>query len=84
MSAVAVRKAVYEILNENKILCRFEFVENDNTTVEQYIQYAQTLNAMGIPLDFAELKKLTNLSFIKDGSEKAGDDVWTPSKNEVE
>ena len=35
---------------------------------------------MGIPLDFSELKKLTNLSFIKDGSEKAADDVWTPSK----
>lgn len=84
MSAVAIRKAVYEILNENKILCRFEFVEDDDVTAEQYIQYAQTLNAMGIPIDFAELKKLTNLSFIKDGSEKVANDVWTPKKQDEE
>ena len=84
MSAVAVRKAIYDILGEKSILCRFEFVENDNTTAEQYLEMASKLAAIGVPLNLSELKKLTNLSFIKDGSEKAADDVWTPSQNEAE
>lgn len=84
MTAVAVRKAIYDILGENSILCRFEFVENDNTTAEQYLEMASKLASIGVPLNLTELKKLTNLSFIKDGSEKAADDVWTPSNNEAE
>lgn len=83
MSAVAVRKAIYDILGESSILCRFEFVENDNTTAEQYLEMASKLAAIGVPLNLSELKKLTNLSFIKDGSEKAADDVWTPSPTEA-
>ena len=84
MSAVAVRKAIYDILGEKSILCRFEFVENDNTTAEQYLEMASKLASIGVPLNLSELKKLTNLSFIKDGRENAADDVWTPSKTEAE
>ena len=83
MSAVAVRKAVYDILGENSILCRFEFVENDDTTAEQYLEMASKLAAIGVPLNLTELKKLTNLSFIQDGNADSSSDIWTPSK-EVE
>ena len=83
MSAVAVRKAVYDILGENSILCRFEFVENDDTTAEQYLEMASKLAAIGVPLNLTELKKLTNLSFIQDGNADGSSDIWTPSK-EVE
>lgn len=84
MSAVAVRKAVYEILNERKILCRFEFVEDDDTTAEQYLEMAAKLSAIGVPLNLTELKKLTNLSFIQDGNPNDSSDIWTPSKTEDE
>ena len=83
MSAVAVRKAVYDILGENSILCRFEFVENDDTTAEQYLEMASKLAAIGVPLNLTELKKLTNLSFIQDGNADSSSDIWTLSK-EVE
>lgn len=83
MSDVAVRKAVYDILNENRILCRFEFIEDDDTTAEQYLEMAAKLSAMGVPLNLTELKKLTNLPFIQDGNPNDSSDLWTPSK-EVE
>lgn len=82
MSDVAVRKAVYEILNENKILCRFEFVEDDDTTAEQYLEMASKLSAIGVPLNLTELKKLTNLSFIQDGNPNDSSDIWTPTKED--
>lgn len=84
MSAVAVRKAIYDILGESSILCRFEFVENDNTTAEQYLEMASKLASIGVPLNLSELKKLTNLSFIKDGNADNSSDIWTPSKTEAE
>lgn len=83
MSDVAVRKAVYDILNENRILCRFEFIEDDDTTAEQYLEMAAKLSTMGVPLNLTELKKLTNLPFIQDGNPNDSSDLWTPSK-EVE
>ena len=45
---------------------------------------AQKAYSMGMTIDVAEFKKITGLQFIKDGSEKAADDVWTPSKTEAE
>lgn len=84
MSDVAVRKAVYDILNENRILCRFEFIEDDDTTADQYLEMAAKLSAMGVPLNLTELKKLTNLPFIQDGNPNDSSDIWTPTKTDGE
>ena len=79
---IAVRKICRELLN-SKQLCRFTYIEDDDTTPSEYLDMAQKAYSMGMTIDVAEFKKITGLQFIKDGSEKAADDVWTPSK-EVE
>ena len=76
---IAVRKICRELLN-SKQLCRFTYTEDDDTTPSEYLDMAQKAYNMGMTIDVAEFKKITGLQFIKDGSEKAADDVWTPSK----
>ena len=80
---IAVRKVCTEILKA-KPLCRFTYTEDDDTTPSEYLDMAQKAYAMGMTIDVAEFKKITGLQFIKDGSEKAADDIWTPSKTEAE
>ena len=80
---IAVRKICRELL-KSKPLCRFTYTEDDDTTPSEYLDMAQKAYNMGMTIDVAEFKKITGLQFIKDGSEKAADDVWTPSKTEAE
>lgn len=80
---VVVRKICREILRQD-VLCRFSFVEDEDTTPDEYIEMASKLASIGIPLNLTELKKLTNISFIKDGTEDESADLWTPDKNEAE
>lgn len=64
-------------LNLGDCLCRFEFVEDDEYSANDYLDMAKKLNDMGIAIDISELKKVTKLAFIDD-TEK----VWTPTKGD--
>lgn len=39
---------------------------------------------MNVPINLSEFKKLTGISFIKDGTEDDSADMWTPEKQESE
>lgn len=58
-------------------LCRFEFVEDDEYSANDYLDMAKKMSEMGIAIDISELKKVTKLSFIDD-TEK----VWSPTKED--
>ena len=78
--SVAVSKCI-ESLGARKALCRFEYVEKENTKPMEYLELAQKLVDIGVPVDIAKLKELTNLSFIKDDQ----GDIWKPTeKNDGE
>ena len=78
--SVAVRKCI-ESLGERKSLCRFEYVEKEKTSPKEYLELAQQLVNIGVPVDISKLKELTNLSFIKDDQ----GDIWKPTeKNDGE
>lgn len=77
---VVVRKICREILGQN-VLCRFSFVEDEEISAEQYLEMAQKLVGMNVPIDLTEFKKLTGISFIKDGNEPDSADLWTPDRS---
>lgn len=77
MSRCTVRKCVKH-LGYTEQLCRFEFIEQDKTTPEQYLNLARQAKDLGLSIDVTKLKELTKLSFIGD-EEK---DVWTPEKKD--
>lgn len=78
--SVAVSKCI-ESLGERKALCRFEYVEKEKTSPKEYLELAQQLVNIGVPVDINKLKELTNLNFIKDDQ----GDIWKPTeKNDGE
>lgn len=78
--SVAVSKCI-EYLGARKALCRFEYVEKEKTSPKEYLELAQQLVNIGVPVDISKLKELTNLSFIKDDQ----GDIWKPTeKNDGE
>lgn len=74
LSRCAVKKVVNQLLKQKEVLCKFEFVEDEDITPAEYIEMANKLHALGAVIDLQELKKLTNLSFIKDDVK----DLWSP------
>lgn len=64
-------------LNLGDCLCRFEFVEDDEYSANDYLDMAKKMSDMGIAIDISELKKITKLAFIDD-TEK----VWSPTKED--
>ena len=73
----AVKKCV-EHLGQKDVLCRFQFVESDNTDPEKYLAMAKAVQDMGLDIDVEALKKVTGLQFIKDGQA----DIWKPKTPE--
>lgn len=73
MSEVAVKKAC-DYLNQNQ-MCRFQFIEEEDTTVEQYIEMAGKLKELGVKIDVQKLKELVKLDFISDDE----GDLWQPN-----
>lgn len=61
---------------ETKI--RFEFVEADETSPEEYLELAKKARDLGLTVDIQKLKELTHLTFIG-GKEQ---DLWTPEQAE--
>ena len=72
-----VRKCVQKFFGTDQLKIRFEFIEQDETTAEEYLALAEKCKQLGIAIDVAELKKLTKLSFIKDTAE-SGETIWSP------
>ena len=56
-------------------LCRFSFIEDEETSASEYLDMAQKLKDLGLAIDAQKLKELTKLDFISDEAK----DVWTPS-----
>lgn len=73
-----VRKCVKKFFNTDDLKIRFEFIEQDDTSPDEYLTLAEKCKAIGLTIDVAELKKLTKLSFISDEVK----DVWSPEKTE--
>ena len=61
LSEVAVKK-VCDYLNQNQ-MCRFELIEEEDTTVEQYIEMAGKLKELGVKIDVQKLKQLVKIGF---------------------
>lgn len=76
MTDCVLRKCVKHYLNTDNLLCRFEFVESDNTTPEKYLELAQRCKDLGISVDISKLKEITGLQFINENEK----DLWTPVK----
>lgn len=74
LSEVAVAK-VCAFLGQEQ-LCRFEYIEEENTSPSEYIKMAAELKSLGCKIDLQKLKELTKLDFISE--EEA--DLWQPEQ----
>ena len=59
-------------------LVRFEFVEEDETSPEEYLELAKKARDLGLTVDIQKLKELTHLTFIGDKEQ----DLWQPEQAE--
>jgi hypothetical protein len=71
-----IKKCVKKFFNTDDLQIRFEFVESDDTSPDEYLALAERCKNLGLTIDVAELKKLTKLSFISDEIK----DVWQPEE----
>lgn len=70
-----VEKCVKKIYgNRAEVKVRFEFVEQDETKPEEYLELAKKAKELGLKVDVQKLKELTNLTFISDDET----DLWQP------
>ena len=77
MSNSVVRKCVKKLFGDNaEVKVRFSYVEDAEYGPEDYLNFAEKANAIGMKIDLKEFKKLSGLSFIVE------DDVWEPPKKE--
>lgn len=76
MTRCTVRKCAKH-LGFKDTLCRFEFIEKDNTDPSKYLEMAKQIKDMGVKIDIQKLKELTNLTFIADDQES----LWTPDRS---
>lgn len=67
-----------------ELLCRFQFTEDEDINVAEYISYAKELKSMGIPIDIDKFKKLTKLEFIATNAptEESSSELWQPVEQE--
>ena len=78
LNAVAVKK-VCDFLGQ-KQMCRFKFLEDENTKPEDYIAMAKTLHELGATIDLEKLREMTGLEFISTSAAKTEASVWTPQE----
>ena len=50
-----------------KRLVRFQFVEKDDTSVEEHLKFATMLRDLGAAIDLQKLQESTHLPYIKLG-----------------
>lgn len=76
---VVVEKCVKRKFGRNaETKVRFEFVEADETSPEEYLELAKKARDLGLTVDIQKLKELTHLTFIGDKEQ----DLWTPEQAE--
>ena len=72
-----VSKVVQRLFPGKGLLCRFDFVEDDEYSAQDYLDMALKLNQLGVKLDAAKIKEATKLAFIQDVEE------WSPAREET-
>jgi phage gp29-like protein len=87
MTDSVVSKVVHRLFPGKGLLCRFDFVEDDEYSAQDYLDMALKLNQIGVKLDSAKLKEATKLAFIQDVEEwspsaEAPNPEWTPEERE--
>ena len=75
MSRCAVAKCVRKMFNTDEVKCRFSFVEEENISIKEYLEYATTLQQLGGTIDLQKLKELTKFDILADDVK----DVWKPT-----
>ena len=65
-------------------MCRFQWVEQDDTTPSEYLEMATKARDLGAAIDLAKLKELTKLGFISLPSQNQTAEVeaWTPGQEQ--
>ena len=75
MTRCAVTKCVRKMFNTDEVKCRFSFVEDENISIKEYLEYATTLQQLGGTIDLQKLKELTKFEILADDVK----DVWKPT-----
>ena len=75
MTRCAVTKCVRKMFNTDEVKCRFSFVEDENISIKEYLEYATTLQQLGGTIDLQKLKELTKFDILADDVK----DVWKPT-----
>lgn len=57
--------------------CRFTYIEDAEYGPDEYLGFAEKINALGMKIDVGEFKKLTKLPFILE------EEVWKPSEKDA-
>lgn len=73
-------KKITKAIGYNKVLCKFEYIENETTTPLEYIEMAKAAKDLGLAIDAKALSNVTGLPFIKDELEKTAEkeaDEWS-------
>ena len=79
MNAVGIKKICRDILNQ-PTRCRFQFVEQDDTTPTEYLELAKAAKDIGAAIDIGKLKELTKLGFIQMPDNPNGEvEAWSPT-----
>ena len=87
MTDNVVSKVVHRLFPGKRPLCRFDFVEDDEYSAQDYLDMALKLNQLGVKLDAAKIEEVTKLAFIQDVEEwipaaEAQNPEWTPEERE--
>lgn len=63
-------------------MCRFKFVEQDDTTPAEYLEMATKARDLGAAIDLSKLKEVTGLQFISlpTGNQTAEVEAWSPTE----
>lgn len=78
---MVVEKCVKKVYgNDAEVKVRFEFVEQNETTPDEYLELAKKAKELGLKVDVQKLKELTNLDFISEEEQ----DLWQPEQNAEE
>ena len=75
LNAVAVERAC-KFLGQPR-MCRFQWVEKDDTSVEEHLKFATMLRDLGAAIDLQKLQESTHLPYIKLGGQSE-EEVWQP------
>lgn len=78
MTHCAVKKCVEKLFPGKDVLCRFEFVEDEDIDVNEYLDYAAKIQALGGTIDMQKLKDLIKIDILSDDIK----DVWKPTETE--